>query len=156
MKNKAYTLIELVIVMGIITIFTGAMGLSLSNYNEKNDYKEITEKLYTNFETIAIEADNKDIQIDVKFDYNNSLILFEKEGNIISKINLPKRYTYTNNGGANIHFTETGNVSPMFTLIVKENGNDFFKLTFISTDKFVERVSISKYLYKDSVWEKIQ
>lgn len=156
MKNKGYTLLELMLVIAIILIFTGGTGLSLSNYSKTKDYKEITEKLSTFFYITGKEADDSDERIDIEFDYGNYLILCRKAGNIVSKFQLPKRYLYSNNGGTNIHFNDDGNISPMFTLEVKDGDKEFFKLTFISTDKFVKTARINKKMYIDSNWVEVE
>jgi len=108
------------------------------------------------FKTFSEEAYNSKARIDIEFDYENNLILFKKEGKIISRFNLPKRYVYSNNGGSNIHFSDTGNISPMFTMEIKDGNKEFFKLTFISTDKFVQTVRITKKMYNDGSWVEVE
>lgn len=152
MKNKAYTLLELVVNVSIIMLLFLVGGLSLSNYSKNKAEKEVTENLYDHFRILASNAESSQSRVDIKFDLNSNLILFEKQGKIISRFYLPKRYKYSNNGGTNIHFNENGNVSPMFTFEVKDGNNDFFKLTFISTDKFVQRVRIERKKYINNNW----
>jgi len=56
MKNKGYTLFELMVVVAIIMGLSGVGGISLSKYYERRDRAEITEKLHMYFETMAMEA----------------------------------------------------------------------------------------------------
>jgi prepilin-type N-terminal cleavage/methylation domain-containing protein len=151
MKNKAYTLIELVVVIAILMTLSLATSVTLTRYGENKDYNEVCEKLYNHFRIFASEAENSESRIDIEFDFNNHLVLFKKEGKIISSFKLPKRYKYSNTG-TNIHFNKTGNVSPMFTFEVKEGETNFFKMTFLSTDKFVQRVRIERKKHDGSNW----
>ncbi len=151
MKNKAYTLIELIVSVSIIMTLSLVTGLSVSKYGENKDSNEICEKLYDHFRIFATQAENSRTRIDIEFDLNNNLILFKKEGKIISRFYLPKRYRYSNTG-TDIHFTETGNISPMFTFEAKEENINFLKMTFLSTDKFVQRVRIERKKFIDNDW----
>ena len=155
MKNKGYTLFELMLVVALIAVLSGIVGLSMSKYSEQKDKSLVTEKLHTYFEMMALEAYTTHESIDVKFDFDNNLILFEKKGKMIMKVDLPKRYNYSANG-TNIHFTENGNISPMFTFEVKENNIGFFQLTFVSTSKFVKDVRINKKIPKGNAWVKVE
>lgn len=151
MKNKAYTLIELIVSVSIIMVLSLVTGVSLSKYAENKDFNEVSEKLYDHFRIFANQAENSRIRIDIEFDFNNNLILFQKEGKIISSFHLPKRYEYSNTG-TNIHFTDTGNISPMFTFEAKEKNANFLKMTFLSTDKFVQRVRIERKKFINNNW----
>lgn len=155
MKNKGFTLLELTVVVGIMSVLFFIGGVSYCNFCEKRDYSLATERLYDAFRTFADNAGNSETRINLNFDLNNNLISFEKGGKIISKFQLPKRYTYSKTG-SNIHFTETGNVSPMFSFEVKEDNKSFFKLSFISTDKFVQKVRIIKKRYIGNNWVVIE
>lgn len=151
MKNKAYTLIELIVTVSIIMTLSLFTAVSLSKYGENKDSNEISEKLYDHFRIFASQAENSGVRIDIEFNLNNNLILFKKEGKIISSFHLPKRYDYSNTG-TNIHFTETGNVSPMFTFEAKEKNTNFIKMTFLSTDKFVQKVRIERKKFLNNNW----
>lgn len=155
MKNKGFTLLEITVTIGVASILFFIGGLSYCNFCEKRDYSLATEELYNSFKIFAENAGNSEKRINLNFDLNNNLISFEKEGKIISKFQLPKRYTYYKTG-SNIHFTETGNVSPMFSFEVKEGDKSFFKMSFISTDKFVQRVRIIKKKYIGNNWVVIE
>ena len=155
MKNKGYTLFELMVVVALVAVLSGVGGVSLSKYNEQRDKAEVTEELHTYFEMMAMEAYTSHERIDVKFDFDNNLILFEKKGKIIKTVPLPKRYKYSVNG-TNIHFTENGNISPMFTFEVMENNIGFFQLTFVSTSKYVKDVRINKKIPKGNDWVKVE
>lgn len=152
MKNKAYTLIELIVSVSIIMVLSLVTGVSLSKYAENKDFNEVSEKLYDHFRIFANQAENSRIRIDIEFDFNNNLILFKKQGKIISRFHLPKRYKYSKTG-TNVHFTENGNISSMFTFEAKEGDTSFLKMTFLSTDKFVQRVRIERRKFINNNWE---
>ncbi len=149
MKKKGFTLLEVMIVVGILLVAFGVGSLSLSKYNESRNSKVINNELKIKFEMIAAEAFNSKSRIQFVPDYDNNLILFKKEGTIIEKMELPKGYVYSNNAtNSAIYFTETGNVSPMFSFFVKtKEGDNVLKLTFSSVDKFVRKVHIRQYTY---------
>ena len=151
MKNKAYTLVELIVSVSIIMVLSLVTGVSLSKYAENKDFNEVSEKLYDHFRIFANQAENSRIRIDIDFDLNNNLILFKKEGKIISRFYLPKRYKYSKTG-TNVHFTENGNISSMFTFEVKDGNVSFLKMTFLSTDKFVQRVRIERKKFINNNW----
>lgn len=153
MKEKGFTLFEIIIVVGILLTALGVGSLSLSKYNEGRKNRVINNELRMKFEMIAAEAFNSKSKIQFVPDYDNNLILFKKEGTIIEKIKLPKGYNYSNNASNSaIYFTETGNVSPMFSFFVKdEDGSNVLKLTFSSVDKFVKSVHIRQYIYENGV-----
>ena len=152
MKNKAYTLIELIVSVSIIMTLSLVTGLSVSKYGENKDSNEICEKLYNHFRIFASQAEISKERIDLEFDFNNNLILFKKQGKIISRFHLPKRYKYSKTG-TNVHFTENGNISSMFTFEAKEGDTSFLKMTFLSTDKFVQRVRIERRKFINNNWE---
>lgn len=156
MKNKGFTLLETIIVTSIALIMMGTAGVSLSNYNKNKDLKTIREGLYETFRTMALDAAESRERIDIEFDYNNYLILFKKDGKITQKFNLPKAYNYSNTSSSR-HFTESGNISPMFSFYIQEKtGKDLYKLTFDSTDKFVQSVNIRRYINVDSTWSELE
>lgn len=151
MKNKAYTLIELIVSVSIIMTLSLVTGLSVSKYGVNKDSNEICEKLYNHFRIFASQAEISKERIDIEFDFNNNLILFKKQGTIISRFYLPKRYKYSKTGG-NVHFTENGNISSMFTFEAKDGDINFLKMTFLSTDKFVKTVRIERKKFIDNDW----
>ena len=153
MKKKGYTLFEALVVISIIVIISGVASASISRYNKGRDNNMLTNELKMKFHMIAGEAFNTKSKIQFVPDYDNNLILFKKEGTIIEKIKLPKGYNYSNNASNSaIYFTETGNVSPMFSFFVKdEDGSNVLKLTFSSVDKFVKSVHIRQYIYENGV-----
>ena len=152
MKKRGFTLLEMMIVVGITLIMFGVGSLSVSKYNEGRDSNILNNNLITTFHMMAMKASDITNKIYIIFDYENSLILFKKEGIVIEKFELPKGYTYSNTGSS-LYFTDTGNVSQMFSFFVKtKNGNDVLKLTFSSVDKFVKSVHIRQYVYSDGAW----
>lgn len=153
MKEKGFTLFEIIIVVGILLTALGVGSLSLSKYNEDRKNRVINNELRMKFEMIAAEAFNSKSKIQFVPDYDNNLILFKKEGTIIEKVELPKGYVYSNNASSSaIYFTETGNVSPMFSFFVKtKEGDSVLKLTFSSVDKFVQKVHIRQYTYENGI-----
>lgn len=154
MKKRGFTLLEMMIVVGITLIMFGVGSLSISKYNEGRSNKILTNELKMKFQMVANKAFNINSRIQFVPDYDNNLILFKKEGTIIEQIKLPKGYDYSNNASSSaIYFTETGNVSPMFSFFVKaKDGSNFLKLTFSSVDKFVKSVHIRQYAYCGGEW----
>lgn len=154
MKKNGYTLFEMIIVVSIMLIISGVASASISKYNEGRVNKILNNELKMKFYMIAEQAFNSRIKIQFVPDYDDNLILFKKEGTIIEKVELPKGYNYSNNASTSaIYFTETGNVSPMFSFFVKDkDGSNVLKLTFSSVDKFVKSVHIRQYAYSDGQW----
>lgn len=156
MKNKGYTLMELMVVVAIIMGLSGVVGLSVGKYLEQRDEKIVTYDLPMLMETMALHADNTNERVYIEFDYNNNLILFKKNSKIIEKFRLPKRYKYSDTVSTSIHFTEEGNISRMFSFKIKdEKGKEFYKLTFTSTDKFVRSVRVNRYFYVNNDWVEV-
>lgn len=156
MKTKAFSLIEMMIVVAIVAVLSGFGAPSLSNFSKTKDYKAVSEGVSNFFSEIALKAYIKKEIIDIEFDYNKNLIIASTNGVEITTFSLPKRYKYSNTTTSR-HFTEEGNISPMFSFVVQEsNGDNVFKLTCTSTDKYVQSAHIRKYSPKNSEWEEMK
>lgn len=169
-KEKGFTLIELMIVVGILMLMSAGATFKIIENRSRKDYKILTEDLENYMHIMALQADYGDEVYDFTFDCNSKLIIFRKGGNIISQFELPESFDYEDKNGSKIisgNTTVTGNINQSFSLYTFDKSNKaVFKETFVSTKKYIKFLYINRYKPKSTFfkgnhldydkWEKIE
>ncbi len=169
LKKKGFTMFELVIVVGIITILSGVTFVSINKSRSIKDLKILKENVNVFVNNLALIADSQDERLDISFNFDKKLISVRKNGNIIKELKLPSSFEYEDSFGRKIinrQLTPKGNMNTSFSMYTFDSkSNAVFKHTFVTNRKYINTLIINNYKPKVKIkkgehknylkWEKV-
>ncbi len=94
MKNRGYTLIEMMVVTAIIGILSGVCGINMKGRAEKNAVEEAETRIVTLLKHLGEESINLGNSYELEFDFETNVINITSEEKTIKKIELPKNIKF--------------------------------------------------------------
>lgn len=135
-RDKGFTLIELVIVMGLIVLISGWSFMSVKMYQK--DINRTEAAYYENMIVALIDNGKQYCRCKmcdgkVIFDCSKSKVIFSTRGNILDTINLPKNYTINNLSTSDrlneIDIDDTGYTSDACTISFEDAYGEIHSIT---------------------------
>lgn len=148
-KNSGFTLLEMMVVCGIILILSAVAYIPISDRIEKNALLEVNSKIKTTFDNLSIKAYNYGKIYDVKMDFYKKEIIIYEEGVVVERVELPKTLEYEDVNGNKMlsrRTTPTGNMSKSFSIyITDKDKKDIYKRITIDTTSILKMIIIRSY-----------